>query len=114
MKRGTILAIALHLALAAILYANTTTEPTKPLPPEDTLIAKADYPSQNCQIQIWQSRADLLIDGKAYTLTGTATRDKYGAVELIESPTGNAATILPNGSADVVLNGAQRTFEAEY
>ena len=113
MKKGTILAIALHFILAAIIYANATTEPTN-LPPEDTLVAKADYPNQGCQIQIWQSRADLLLNGKPYTLTGTATTDEHGAVELLESPTGNTVSIFPDGSADVLLAGVRYQFDFEF
>ena len=112
--KGTLLAICLHLVLAGIVYAATATEPTKPLPPEDTLIAKADYPNQNCQIQIWQTRADLLLNGKPYTLTGTATRDEHGAVELLESPTGNTVSIFPDGSADVLLAGVRYQFDFEF
>lgn len=114
MKRGTILAIALHLALAAILYANTTTEPTKPLPPEDTLIAKADFTAQDCQIQIWKNCANVRIGSDFYTFTGTAQTDKYGAVELLESPTNSAVTIFPDGSADVFLAGVRYQFDFEF
>ena len=111
--KGTLLAICLHLVLAGIVYAATATEPTKPLPPEDTLIAKADYPNQNCQIQIWQTRADLIISGKPYTFYGDSTTDQWNGVSLLESPTGNAVTILGDGSADVNLNGQTYTFTAE-
>lgn len=114
MKKGTLIAIALHLALAGIVFGHVLTEPTKPLPPEDTLIAKADFTAQEAQIQIWKVRADLLISGKPYTLTGDAITDQWGGVTLLESPTGNAVTILPDGSADVQIGGTVYRFEPEY
>ena len=110
--KGTFLAIFLHLILAGIVFT-AATEPTKPLPPEDTLIRKADFPAQNAQAQIWQTRADLLISGKPYTFYGTAETDPYGGVTLLESPTGNAVTIFADGSADVNVGGVLHRFEAE-
>ena len=101
----------LFASLAGLLYAAANTEPTKPLPPEDTLVAKADFPAQDAKIQIWQTRADLLIKDVPYTLYGNAVTDKYGAVELLEGPTGNNVVILPDGSCDVYLNGVQYRFE---
>lgn len=72
--------IGLFLALACILYAATT----KPeLPPEDTIIKRADYPSKNVQIDIYKTRADIAMNGQTHILTGTAKTDKYGAVELV-------------------------------
>lgn len=111
--KGTFLAIALHLILAGIVFAAATTEPTKPLPPEDTLIRKADYPTQNAQAQIWQTRADIAISGKPYTFYGDAVTDPYGGVTLLESPTGNAVTIFADGSADVYVGGVLYQFRPE-
>lgn len=112
MKRtATIAAVVLHIALAAVLYASTT---NPDLPPEDVIVKRASYLNQGCQVDIYQTRADIALNGQTYILTGTAETDRYGAVSLLESPTGNAVTILPDGSADAYLNGVQHRFEFEF
>ena len=110
--KGTFLAIALHVVLAGIVFA-TATEPTKPLPPEDTLIAKADYPTQNAQVQIWKDRAEIAINGVPYTLYGDAIEDPVGGVTLIEYPTQNAVTLFAADSADVQIGGTLYKFSPE-
>ena len=102
--KGTFLAIFLHLILAGILSAHVICE---------RLMAKADFPEQNAQLQIWEKSANLLISGKPYTFYGTAETDPYGGVTLLESPTGNAVTIFADGSADVNVGGVLHRFEAE-
>jgi hypothetical protein len=108
----TALIIALHFALAGILYA-ATTEPSNTLAPEDTKVASAEYPEQNAFICLYKQGGEVALNGRTYTLQGETTVDKYGAAELIESPTGNAVTILPDGSADIYLNGHSYRFNPE-
>lgn len=103
--KGTFLAIALHFALACCLYATAI--------PEDNPIARANYPNQNAFICIYQSGAEIALNGRTHFLQGTANVDQYGAVELIEGPTGSAVAILPDGSADLSLAGIQYTFQPE-
>lgn len=111
MRKFTPVLITLMFAtLGGILYATTATEPTKTLPPEDTLIKAADYPAQNAQIQVWQTRADIALNGKPYTMYGDAVTDPYGGVTLLESPTANAVVILPDGSCDLYLGGIEYRF----
>ena len=115
MKKVTfLLVIGLHFALAGILYATTAnTEPTTTLSPEDTQIARADFPTQNAFVCLYKSGGEIALNGRTYTLQGETTLDKYGACELVESPTGNAVTILPDGSCDLFLNGVQYRFQPE-
>lgn len=103
--KGTFLAVALHFALAGILYATSI--------PEDIPIARANYPTKNAFICIYQSGAEIALNGRTHFLQGKANVDQYGAVELIEGPTGSAVTIMPDGSADLNMAGAQYTFQPE-
>ena len=113
MKKVTfLLVIALHFALAGILYA-ATTEPKTTLSPEDTQIARADFPKQNAFVCLYKSGGEIALNGRTYTLQGETSTDRYGACELVESPTGNAVTILPDGSCDLLLNGVQYRFQPE-
>jgi len=114
MKKTFLLVIGLHFALAGIIYATTTnTEPATALSPEDTQIARADFPNQNAFICLYKSGGEIALNGRTYTLQGETSTDKYGACELVESPTGNSVVILPDGSADLFLNGVQCRFQPE-
>ena len=114
MKKTFLLVIGLHFALAGIIYATTTnTEPATALSPEDTQIARADFPEQNAFICLYKQGGEIALNGRTYFLQGETTVDKYGACELVESPIGNAVTILPDGSCDLFLNGVQYRFQPE-
>ena len=102
--KATLLAIALHIILAGVLYA--TTNP-------DTLLAKAEFHDRQAYIQIWDGSANVVIDCLAYDLAGDAVTDPYGGVTLLESPTGNAVTIFQDGSADVYVGGVLYRFTPE-
>ena len=114
MKKTFLLVIGLHFALAGIIYATTANnEPTTALSPEDTQIARADFPTQNAFVCLYKSGGEIALNGRTYTLQGETTLDKYGACELVESPTGNSVVILPDGSADLFINGVQYRFQPE-
>lgn len=121
MKRfAFLLIVALHAALAAMLYAAPpTTEPPAfktevgPLPDEDVLLGRIVFLHSLTSIDIYKGRADIIHNGQFHFMQGQGGFDKYGALEFLESPTGNAVTILPDGSCDLYLDGHSYRFNPE-
>ena len=66
-KLATLAAIALHLTLAAVLYA-TTTNPEYSAPPQDILLKAAAIDGNT--FAIYKAGAECLIEGKYYKLEG--------------------------------------------
>ena len=112
--RKLLLPVFMFAILAALLCAATlNATPTNhgdPLPDEDVLLCRVAFLNDLTQIDIYKGRADIILNGLFYALTGTGVVDRYGAVELLESPTGNAVVILPDGSCDLYLGGIQYRF----
>jgi hypothetical protein len=120
MKKTFLLVIGLHAALAAMLTAAPpTTEPPTvktevgPLPDEDVLLCRVVFLHSLTSIDIYKGRADIIHNGKFYALEGRGGYDQYGAVEFLQSPTGNNVVILPDGSCDLYLDGVQYRFSPE-
>lgn len=107
--------VGLHFALACVLYAATnSTEPKTTLAPEDTQIARADFPAQNAFICLYKQGGEIALNGRTYFIEGQTTVDQFGgAAIIVDTLTKNAITILPDGSADLYLNGVQYRFSKE-
>lgn len=106
MKKGTVLAFALHICLAAVIYA-ATTNPT--LPPEDTVVFYGVY--QNTQIVLYQSCGEIAINGRTHILQATTVSDEFGGFVCLESPTGDFIEVLPDGSAKARIEGQEYQFD---
>lgn len=105
-KLVTLAAIALHIALATILYA-ATTNPEYTAPPQDILLKSAAFEGNT--FAIYRSGAECVISGKYYKLEGDSYESLPFQFECIEGPTGNFIQI-GDGWARCKIEGKEHIF----
>lgn len=83
---------------AFALTPNTKPAPEKTeyeMPPQDVLLKSASF--DNAQFAIYQSGAEAVINGMAYTIEGDGYLNALRETEIVESPTGRYIVIADNG-----------------
>ena len=102
----TTLAILLHLALGLTVYA-TVNKPENTLPPEDVLLASIDY--DNAHFAVYQSVGEAIIDGKPYSVSGTAYQMDV-VTGILCGPTGEFIQVSADGSTEYSIGDKSVVF----
>lgn len=105
-KFATLAAFALHLTIAAVLYA-TTTNPEYSAQPQDILLKAAAFP--DATLAIYEIGAECVISGKYYRIEGDGQETLPFQVECVEGPTGNFV-IIGEGWARCRIEGKEHHF----